>query len=77
MITETKDKYGALADDLLEGAKAIATFTGWSERQIYYLAGKRELKSIFVLNRKLHARRSTLLREIQALEGHGGRAVSG
>jgi hypothetical protein len=55
----------------LEGAKAIATFGGWKERQVYYMAGKGQLKSIFTLNGKLHARRSTLLREIQALEGRG------
>jgi hypothetical protein len=67
-----------LADDLLEGAKAIARFTGWSERQIYYIASKGELRAIFSLNGKLHARRSTLLREIQALEDHGDlRGVSG
>jgi hypothetical protein len=66
-----------LADDLLEGAKEISRFTGWSERQIYYIASKGELRAIFTLNGKLHARRSTLLREIQELEGHGGRAVSG
>jgi hypothetical protein len=78
MITETKDKYGALADDLLEGAKEISKFTGWSERQIYYIASKGELRAIFTLNGKLHARRSTLLREIQTLEGHSGlEAVSG
>jgi hypothetical protein len=59
-----------LADDLLEGAKEISRFTGWSERQIYYIASKGELRAIFTLNGKLHARRSTLLREIQALEGH-------
>lgn len=67
-----------LADDLLEGAKEISRFTGWSERQIYYIASKGELRAIFTLNGKLHARRSTLLREIQALEGHGDlKAVSG
>jgi hypothetical protein len=42
------------------------------------MAGKGELKSIFTLNGKLHARRSTLLREIETLESHGDlRAVSG
>jgi hypothetical protein len=63
-----------LAEDLLEGAEAIATFGGWKARQVYHMAAKRELKSIFTLNGKLHARRSTLIREIEALEG---RAVSG
>ena len=29
---------GDLAGDLLDGVKEIAAFTGWSERQIYYLA---------------------------------------
>ena len=53
-----------LADDLLEGAKEISKFTGWSARQIYYIASKGELRAIFILNGKLHARRSTLLREI-------------
>jgi hypothetical protein len=70
-MTTSKDLSPTLADDLLEGAKAIATFGGWKERQVYYMAGKGQLKSIFTLNGKLHARRSTLLREIQALEGRG------
>jgi hypothetical protein len=81
MITDdalTQDKHPALANDLLSGAKEIATFTGWSERQIYYIASKGELRAIFTLNGKLHARRSTLIREIEALEGHNDlRAVSG
>jgi hypothetical protein len=37
-----------LADDLLSGVPAIAEFTGWPERRVYYLAEKnssRYLKS--------------------------------
>lgn len=63
----------ALADDLLIGAKQIAAFTGWSERQIFYMASKGELRSIFILNRKLHARRSSLIHEIQQFEAAGKR----
>jgi hypothetical protein len=42
------------------------------ERQIFYMAGKGELP-IFTLNRKLHARKSTLIRKIQAHEAGDGR----
>jgi hypothetical protein len=74
----TSKESPTLADDLLKGAKAIAAFGGWKEREVYYMAGKRELRSIFTLNGKLHARRSSLIREIEALEGHNDlRAVSG
>ncbi len=72
MITDDALAHGALADDLLEGAKEIARFGGWKERQVYYMASKGELKSIFTLNGKLHARRSRLIREIEALEGQSG-----
>lgn len=70
MTTSVSDSQ-TLADDLLEGAKAIASFTGKDPRQIFYIAGKpkaeRELP-IFRLNGKLHARKTRLLRAIQALE---------
>jgi hypothetical protein len=59
----------------LSGAKAIATFTGLNERQIYHIASKGELP-IFTFNGKLHARRSSLLRGIQALEEASGPAIS-
>lgn len=55
----TTSKSPTLADDLLKGAKQIAAFGGWKEREVYYIASKGELKSIFLFNGKLHARRSS------------------
>jgi hypothetical protein len=49
-MTTNKDLSPTLADDLLEGARAIAAFTGLSERKIYHIASKGELRSIFTLN---------------------------
>jgi hypothetical protein len=60
---------GDLADDLLKGAKEIAAFSGFSERQVFYLVSTGALRSVFKVGpRKLCARRSSLLREVQALE---------
>ena len=48
-----------LADDLLEGAEAIAAFLGKDARQIYHMVTKRQIPA-FKLGAVLHARRSTL-----------------
>ncbi len=56
-----------LADDLLEGADAIATFMGWNRRRVYY-AAERKLIPIFRMGDHLSARKSTLLRYVADLE---------
>ena len=35
------------ADDLLTGVKEIAAFTGKTERQIYHIAERRQIKGLF------------------------------
>jgi hypothetical protein len=57
-----------LADDLLTGTKQIAAFTGKTERQIYHMAEKKQLKGIFKIGRIWHGRKSTLKRSIAELE---------
>ena len=56
-----------LADDLLEGADAIATFMGWNRRRVYY-AAERKLIPIFRMGDHLTARKSTLLQHVADLE---------
>ena len=46
-----------LADDLLEGAEAIADFTGLTTRQVYYLTNKNALP-VFRLGGGLFGRKS-------------------
>jgi hypothetical protein len=48
-----------LAGDLLEGAEAIAKFTGKTTRQVYHLASAGALPVFWVAG-KLHARKSEL-----------------
>jgi hypothetical protein len=60
-----------LANDLLEGAEAIADFLGKDVRQIYHLVGRKQLPA-FKIGAVIHARRSTLkhffaAREAEAL----------
>ena len=57
-----------LAADLLDGVTAIAAFTGWSERRVYYLAEKGLIPLFKVGERKWCARKSTLRRHIDDLE---------
>jgi hypothetical protein len=74
-VTEVRDSQKTepmqnenLADDLLDGVAAIAAFTGWPERRVYYLA-ERGLLPVFKMGeRKWCARKSTLRRHIDALE---------
>jgi hypothetical protein len=44
-----------LADDLLSGFPAIAEFTGWPERRVYYLAEKK-LIPLFKIGDRWHGR---------------------
>jgi hypothetical protein len=63
-----------LADDLLVGAKALAEYTGLTERQIFHLADTRQLP-IFKIGHKLAARKSTLTQHMAALERGEGAAA--
>jgi hypothetical protein len=56
-----------LANDLLTGAEAIAEFTGWSRRRIFYLHERGNLPA-FKVGGRLHARKSTLLAWISSKE---------
>jgi len=58
-----------LANDLMGGVPAIAAFLGLSERQTYHLLENRKLPAFKIGNRKWQARKSTLRRHIQNLEG--------
>ena len=57
-----------LADDLLEGAAAIATFAGVSTRRVFYLAETKKLP-VFKIGNRWCARKSTLVAHIAKLEG--------
>lgn len=54
-----------LANDILAGAKAIATETGFSVRKVYDLAESGYLP-VFKLGGKIHARRSELRASLSA-----------
>ena len=56
-----------LADDLLSGVPAIAAFTGWPERRVYYLAEKK-LIPLFKLGDRWCGRKSTLRRHLDCPE---------
>jgi hypothetical protein len=56
-----------LADDLLSGVPAIAEFTGWPERRVYYLAEKK-LIPLFKIGDRWHGRKSTLRRYLDCPE---------
>jgi hypothetical protein len=60
-----------LADDLLDGVKAIAAFTGLPERRVYYLA-ENQLLPLFKLGDRWAGRKSTLRRHLdypETIEG--------
>jgi hypothetical protein len=57
-----------LKDDLLDGVSAIAAFTGWPERRVYYFAEKGIIPVFKVGERKWCGRKSTLRRHIESLE---------
>jgi excisionase family DNA binding protein len=56
-----------VADDVLNGANEIARFLGISRRSVYHYIENGELP-VFRLGSKLCARKSTLIRHIEALE---------
>lgn len=56
-----------LADDLLDGAPAIAAFTGFTVRRCYYLC-ESGLLPAFKIGDKWTARKSTLRRHFEAKE---------
>lgn len=62
----------ALGDDLLVGTKAIAGYTGLSQRQIFHLHKMRELPT-FKLGALIAARKSEISGRLSAV----GPAVSG
>ena len=59
----------SLADDLLDGAAAIAEHMGsdWTPRRVFY-AAERKYLPIFRLGNRLCARKSTLRRHMEDLE---------
>lgn len=68
----------APADDMLNGAVAIATFLGWTRRRLYYEADSNRICNtrlpVFRIGATLSARKSSLLRwladqEAAALQG--------
>ena len=65
----------APADDLLHGAHEIAAFLGEKPRRIHYLAERGELPA-FRVGRLLYARKSTILRWLEALEAAALRGAS-
>lgn len=58
----------ALADDLLEGADAIAAYLGWTPRRVYHVAEKRGLPIHKVTGIGLVARKSALRATFEQLD---------
>lgn len=56
-----------LADDLLSGANAIATYVGESKRRIYYMLERGELPA-FKMAGRWYARKSKIIARIEHLE---------
>ena len=63
-----------IAGDLLEGAEAIAAFTGLAPRQVFYLAEKGHLPGVFRLGRKICGLRSEIAAGLRA-RATGGKAA--
>jgi hypothetical protein len=59
--------HSLLADDLLEGVAAIATFTGFKPRRVFYLAENGKLP-LFKVGNRWCGRKSTLIEHIARLE---------
>ena len=57
----------ALSEDLLDGAKEIAEYTGWPRRRVFYLLENKLLPAFKVGNRWT-ARKSRLRLHIETLE---------
>jgi len=62
----------SIADDLLDGADAIAAFLGWTRRRVYYEANKSRIQKtgfpIFRIGAQVCARKTTLIGWLEALE---------
>ena len=56
-----------LADDLLRGAGAIASFLGTNERRVFYMLERKQIPG-FKLGGLWNARKSTLVKYIEELE---------
>jgi hypothetical protein len=61
-----------LKNDLLNGAEAIAAFLNQTERRIYHLLEMGKLPAFKLGGRKWQARKSSLRRQIEALEAKAG-----
>jgi excisionase family DNA binding protein len=59
-----------LAEDLLDGVPAIARFTGWTKRRVYYLA-EQKLIPAFKVGERWCCRKSTLRNHVERLEAKG------
>ena len=57
-----------LAQDILQGAQAIADFGGWTRRQVYHFVRKHNLPVIRI-GSALSARKTSILRWIEQREG--------
>ena len=57
-----------LADDLLRGVKAIAEYSGLTEREIYHLAPKRKIPVFKMGDRIWCSRKSSWHRYVEKLE---------
>jgi hypothetical protein len=58
---------GSMADDTLEGTRAIAEFIGKTDRQTDHLLQSRQLPA-FKLGGRWHMRKSTYLNHVERLE---------
>lgn len=65
MTNETPDR---LADDMLEGADAIAAFMGWKIRRVYHLHDKGGWPIFTDGSGKISARKSSLHAFVERLE---------
>lgn len=72
-MTEQSGSYRAISqlplhEDILEGAEAIARFMGTTRRRVFHLA-EQGLIPTFKLGKRLCARKSSILKHIELLEG--------
>jgi len=65
-----------LSDDLLDGANAIAAFTGLEVRRIYYMLERGHLPA-FKIGDKWFARKSAILDQISKLECSDNQLAAG
>lgn len=67
-MTDTSPQPRTLADDLLVGAKAIATFLGCKRSKVYYLASLKRIPIFSLGGSELCARKSKLIEWIDRQE---------